>query len=79
MIIKINVLFIIEDAPSTYRAILDWNTINPYKIVASTVHKMNFLTRPTPSTHTGVGDITSDQIASRKLRELLAKEKSQGN
>lgn len=59
--IKINIMIIVVDAPSTYNTILGQTTVNSYKIVATIVHqKVKFLTPHE------VSEVWGDQIACSK-------------
>ena len=58
--VRTPVTFLVVDAPTTYNAIIGRTTLNPLRIIPSTVHqKMKFWT---PN---GVGEVLRDQAASR--------------
>lgn len=59
--VKIYVLFIMVNSPSTYNVILMRTTINPHKIIASTIHQKMKLSIPHE-----IGESRGEHMTSRK-------------
>ena len=70
--VRTPVTFLVVDAPTTYNAIIGRTTLNPLRIIPSTVHqKMKFWTPH------GVGEVLGDQIISRRCYVNALRRKNQ--